>query len=652
MNHDSWIQDQAHISLDRLLPRVRDFFEEAGLDMEHQQAFERRLGRNWTTLFGILLHLYGGHYDFFYHLEQILLSAARSWVERPEDLKEMDAARVANPAWYLSEKMVGGVLYVDLFSENLARLKEHMEYFRELGLNYIHLMPLFAVPRGENDGGYAVSDYRSVNPDLGSMEDLIQLARRLRDEGISLVLDFVFNHTSDDHAWARRARDGDRYYQGFYYMFDDRTLPDQYERTLRDIFPTIRRGSFTWFDELGKWVWTTFNSYQWDLNYANPNVFRAMAEEMLFLANAGVEILRLDAVAFLWKRLGTDCENLPEAHMIIRAYNALARIAAPSLAFKSEAIVHPDEVIRYISPDECQLSYNPLLMALLWEALATREVRLLEYSMSRRHRIPKGCAWVNYLRCHDDIGWTFDDQDARDLGINPHDHRKFLNDFYTGYFPGSFARGVPFQFNPENGDLRISGTFASLAGLEQALALKDEHLVDMALRRIFMLRSVILAASGIPLFYLGGDEWGVLNDYGYVTEPTKASDSRWVHRPRTRWGSRDDWRNPDLLERRIYDHLIRTIELRKRQPAFQDSNMEVVSTGNGHLFGFLRWSEKQRILVLANFSEYRPSMDSNRFRLVGSGYRFTDHLSGEEKSAGSDLVFEPYQCMWLEARHR
>ena len=338
--------------------------------------------------------------------------------------------------------MLGGVCYVDLFAGNLAGIRARLPYLRELGLTYLHLMPLFKVPMPENDGGYAVSSYREVNPALGTIAELSALAGELRREGISLVVDFVFNHTSDEHDWARRALAGDPEYQDYYYMFPDRTMPDAYEKNLREIFPEVRHGSFTYrpdADAGHRWVWTTFNSYQWDLNYSNPAVFRAMLEEMLRLANAGIEVLRLDAVAFIWKQMGTACENLPEAHLLIQAFNALARIAAPALLFKSEAIVHPDEVAKYIDPGECQLSYNPLLMALLWESLATREVKLLRHSMHERFKINPACAWVNYVRCHDDIGWTFDDENAVQVGINGYGHRQFLNAFYTGRFPGSFA---------------------------------------------------------------------------------------------------------------------------------------------------------------------------------------------------------------------
>src|SRR6056297_3013567 len=542
MNGD-WIPRQAEKSLERLIPRIRPLL--APYDEQHNEMwniFERRLRQQWERLFRLLVSLYGQQYDFFYHLEQILATAVRSWQERPDYLKDLDEQREKDPQWFQSEKMVGGIIYVDLFSDNLGALSEHISYFKELGLTYLHLMPLFAIPHGDSDGGYAVSDYRSINPDIGTMEELAVLARILHDEGISLTLDFVLNHTSDEHAWANYAKDGYQDFQEYFYMFPDRQMPDQYQAHLRDIFPDMRRGSFTWNEDTQKWVWTTFNSFQWDLNYANPAVFRAMAEEMLFLANVGVQVLRLDAVAFIWKRLGTDCENQPEAHMIIQAFNALARIAAPSLMFKSEAIVHPDEVIRYIHPEECQLSYNPLLMALLWEALATREVKLLNNAMKKRIRIHPECAWVNYLRCHDDIGWTFDDADAREVGIDPKGHRQFLNDFYTGRHPDSFARGMPFQYNPDTGDLRISGTLASLAGLEAALEAGDSTLIEAAVQRINLLRSIMLSAGGIPLIYLG-DEWGMLNDYTFLSDPAKAADSRWVHRSRQRWESGKDLNN-------------------------------------------------------------------------------------------------------------
>ena len=644
------VQQQATLSLKRLWPRLEiTFREEAKAAPADWRAFEMRLRQEWERLFGLLLGLYGGQYDFFYHLEELLAAAARNWFARPAWLKQLDARREADPAWFQSQQMVGAMCYVDLFAGTLHGLRDRVPYFKKLGLTYLHLMPLFESPEGNSDGGYAVSSYRRVNPRLGTIEELAGLARELQEHGISLSLDFVFNHTSDEHEWARRAQAGDHEYEHFYFLFPDRKVPDAYERSLREIFPTIRRGSFTWREDIHRWVWTTFNSFQWDLNYANPAVFRAMAEEMLYIANIGVEVLRLDAVAFIWKRMGTSCENQPEAHQIIQAFHSLVRIAAPAMLFKSEAIVHPDDVMSYISSQECQISYNPLLMALLWESLATREVKLLDHSMRSRFRLPQGTAWVNYLRSHDDIGWTFDDNDARWEWIDPSGHRTFLNQFYIGRFPGSFARGMPFQENPATGDARVSGTMASLAGLEQAIQSADEQQIELAVRRILMLYSIILSIGGIPLIYLG-DEVGTLNDYSFAHDPHKAGDSRWVHRPKTDWAWQERVQNdPGSPHGRIFAELVRLIELRKQEPAIYNSDTEFVETGNGHLFGYVRHGGGQRLFVVANLSEHAQEMDANQLRAYGAGYRFSDLVSGQMLTAERPLRLEPYQCVWLHA---
>ncbi|HOC28600.1 MAG TPA: alpha-amylase family protein, partial [Treponemataceae bacterium] len=454
-----------------------------------------------------------------------------------------DAAAEARGAENPHGSETGIMLYVDLFSGSLAALEEKIPYLQQLGITYVHLMPLFRTPEGDNDGGYAVSSYREVNPALGTITDLARIAERFHDAGMRLVLDFVFNHTSDEHEWALAAKRGEEKYKDYYRIFPDKTEAEEWNRTLREIFPDTRRGSFTFVEAVQGWVWTTFNSFQWDLNYANPEVFLSMCSEMLALSNLGVDVLRLDALAFVWKEKGTNCENLPLAHSLIQAFRYVSMIAAPSLEFKSEAIVHPDEVIRYIAVNECTLSYNPLQMALFWEAVATRKTTLLGYSLRKRWSTPPSCSWVNYIRCHDDIGWTFSDEDARDCGINGFHHRQFLNKFYTGRFEGAFARGEPFQLNPETGDCRVCGTMASLAGLEQALEVYSagleandpaqlnhaELLASMAVRRIGMMCTVLISLPGIPLLY-ANDEIGVLNDYRYRSDPAKKDDSRWVHR--------------------------------------------------------------------------------------------------------------------------
>ena len=634
----AWHAEEAARSLQRLLPRLR---QRAGSHLESGDwaTFESRLEQHFPRLFQLLLHLYGRNYDFFYHLQRVLESAADAWLARPADLKQLDRQRELDPLWFESERNMGAVCYVDRFAGSLGGLRQHLDYLGELGLSYLHLMPLFRSPAGNNDGGYAVSSYRELDPRLGSMDDLAQLARELRARGISLVLDFVINHTADDHAWARGALAGDPDYQAYYWMFPDRELPDAYERHVREIFPDEHPGSFTYRPEVGKWVWTTFHTFQWDLNYRNPTVFRRMAEEMLFLANQGVEILRLDAVAFLWKELGTSCEGRPEAHLVVQAWNALARIAAPALLFKSEAIVHPDEVITYIGRHEAQLSYNPLLMALLWESLATREVRLLQHSMRRRFGIPDGCTWVNYVRSHDDIGWTFSDEDAAELGIRAYDHRQFLNAFYFGRFPGSFARGLPFQEDPRTGDARVSGTLASLAGLEKALAEEGAAEVELAVGRMLLMHAVILSIGGLPLLYLG-DEIGMLNDYTYRQRPAEASDSRWVHRPSFDWLRAANRYDPRTVQGRVFVGLQRLIRLRAACPALAGGSMRILDCDNRHVLAYAR----SDVLVLANFSEAAQTVHLLDDQL---GPAVRDLVRDEVIPSGSGLRLEPYQFVWL-----
>ena len=623
----------------------------AGANPEDVQIFRERFDQHAPDAAELLAELYGERSDFAKCLEAIFETAAAGYLDRPAELRSLDIGRVENPRWYQDHSMVGGVCYVQQFAGTLAGIRDHVDYFNELGLTYLHLMPLFRTPPPPDDGGYAVSSYRDVDPALGTMDDLRDLASVLRANGISLVLDFVFNHTASDHDWAFKARSGDPDYQGYYFMFDNRDQPDAYERTLREIFPDEHAGAFTYFPDVRKWVWTTFHTYQWDLNYRNPALFRQMLEEMLFLANVGVEVLRLDAVPFIWKEMGTSCENLPQAHTIIRAFNALVRIAAPGVVFKSEAIVHPDNVLSYLGSGrwagrECELSYNPLLMVQLWEALATRHTNLFTYALQHRFEIPDGACWVNYARSHDDIGWGFANEDAEALGIHPFYHRQYLNRFFTGEEEGSFATGFPFQFNPRTQDMRISGTTASLAGLEKALNENDDEAVELALRRILLMYGIVMSHGGLPLIYLG-DEVGVLNDYSYLNDPVKADDSRWTHRPPADWDRIARRHQPGTIEARLFETFQRMIAVRKRQPAFgMHASTQVLDAANPHLYSFIKRSDGQQVLVIGNFSE-EPQTVSDGYLPFPAGLMSRDLMADQPFELSGNLNIEPYQLLWI-----
>lgn len=607
---------------------------EAGVSPDAE--FRERLDRHFPRLFEHFTDVYGDRPDCLEQLAALVVAIARAAGERPADLKELDRAREADPGWFLSNRMLGGVCYVDRYAQDLEGVRARIPYFRELGLTYLHLMPLFAAPEGDSDGGYAVSSYRDVNPALGDMDQLRLLAAELRAAGISLVVDFIFNHTSDEHAWAVGCVGGDPAYADFYRIYPDRTMPDLFEATTREVFPDDHRGSFVQLPD-GRWIWSTFYHFQWDLNYANPAVFTAMAGEMLFLANVGVDVLRMDAVAFIWKQLGTDCENLPQAHTLIRAFNAVCRIAAPAVLFKSEAIVHPDRVVEYIAPEECQLSYNPLQMALVWEALATRDARLLSQALERRHAIPAGTAWVNYVRSHDDIGWTFADEDAAELGIDGFEHRRFLNAFYVNRFPGSFARGVPFQENPRTGDARVSGTTASLAGVEAG----DPY----GVQRVLLAHSIALSTGGVPLLYLG-DEVGQLNDYGYLAVPEHAGDSRWVHRPpypASRYAERTD---PDTDAGAISLGLRRLVHVRRETEELAGGALVGFGTHDPHVLGYQRPGVSGTVLVLANVSEEERVVPAEAFAAMPAVAH--DLITDTDVELWADVPLAPLQFRWLQ----
>ncbi|NOT64677.1 MAG: amylosucrase [Methylotenera sp.] len=599
------------------------------------REFLARLKAQLPTLIQQLGNVYVDYPAFELYIQNLIATMYASYNERPSALKALDQKRAKNPTWFQSQKMVGGVCYVDLYAKNLSGIRAQIPYFKSLGLTYLHLMPLFKAPPLHNDGGYAVSSYREVNPQLGSMVDLNILADELREAGISLVLDFIFNHTSNEHEWAQKCFAGDVDFQDFYLIYPDRTIPDLFEKNVREIFPEEHPGAFSQLED-GRWVWTTFHSYQWDLNYANPNVFLAMACEMLFIANQGAEVLRMDAVAFLWKKMGSDCENLPEVHTLIQAFNTIAKIAAPSLLFKSEAIVHPDDVIKYIAKGECQLSYNPLQMALLWSTLATREVNLLNQALSERNTIAADCSWVNYVRSHDDIGWTFSDEDAEKFAINGYMHREFLNNFYLGRFPGSFAQGVPFQENLKNGDCRISGTTASLVGLGQ----QD----NFAIERILALYNIVMTTGGIPLIYLG-DEVGMLNDLGYVNDEAKAADSRWVHRvAKNPLLYKEAQADKNSATAKLFNGLKHLITLRKKTKALAGGLLKTINTRNASVIAYSRVVEDESVLVIANFSEnpQRINLDDSYSR------EMLDLVTNKHVVIQQNLTIAPYHFMWLK----
>ncbi|MFP5333987.1 MAG: alpha-amylase family protein [Actinomycetes bacterium] len=603
-------------------------------------------------------------------VEDVVARVAGAVRARRPPLRRRDAERVLQPDWFQLPDQVGYVAYADRFAGTLAGVGERVDYLRELGVTYLHLMPLLATrtdvdpqARGGDDGGYAVADFRRVRPHLGDTRDLADLADRLHEAGISLTVDLVLNHVAREHEWAVAARAGDERYAGYFHVFPDHTTPAAYERTLPEIFPDFAPGSFSQDPDLlggrGGWVWTTFNTFQWDLNWSNPHVFAEMLDVVLHLANLGVDCLRLDAIAFIWKRMGTDCQGQPEVHTIVQALRAATRVAAPAVVFKAEAIVAPDKLTAYLGTGRhagrvSDLAYHNSFMVQLWSALATGRADLTRRALSNRPPKPVSTGWATYVRCHDDIGWAIDDGDAAAVGLQGYAHRSFLSAFYSGRHPGTFARGLVFQHNPATGDSRISGSTASLAGLESALQSGDLHAVHLALGRIFMLHAAVYGFGGIPLLY-SGDELALLNDASWASEPGHEADNRWVHRPRLPWDVAEQRHDEESVVGKVFAGVRHLARVRAGLACLHGAvESEPRDVGNDAVLALARRHPAGGLVQLYNLTPDWQRVPAGRVRSAGL-QRFWEHLSSfapatEPGASGDELALPPYAAWWLGER--
>ncbi len=620
--------------------------------------FYTRLGANFYAIHSLFHLLYGDRPDFKEHMVALVETLAVRYMERTANLRKSDLARERDYNWFMSQKWVGMALYCDRFADDLKGLRVKLPYLQDLGINMLHIMPILDCPPEYADGGYAVRDFCKVDPRYGTTADVEALATTLKKRDVLLVLDVVVNHTSNEHEWAQKARRGEKKYQDYYYVFDDREMPDTFEETMPEIFPSTSPGNFTWDETMGKWVMTVFNNYQWDLNYRNPAVLIEMIDIILFWANKGADILRLDAVAFLWKKIGSTCQNEREAHLLLQLMKDCCQVTAPGVLFIAEAIVAPSEIAKYFGEDainakECEIAYNATLMSLLWDAVATKNANLLNLGIKNLPNKLERATWLNYVRCHDDIGLGFADNDARLSGYDPAQHRRFLVDYFTGKFPGSPARGLPFGDNPKTGDARISGSLASLAGLETALESQNEAAIDSAIKTILLLHGTILSFGGIPLLYYG-DAIGTLNNLEYLADPYMRDDNRWMNRSYFDWGKAERRHQIGTVEYRIFSALKKMIALRKETTAFADfDSRQLFNVDNPNLLVFSRTdpqNSRNRVLVVSNFNIEAQTMPLAALKPYGffqqDGMR--DICTGMHLTAENDaVVLPPLTCCWM-----
>ncbi len=626
---------------------IKNKLEKTGRD----NLFYTRLIANAASVHSLYNDLYGNHEHGEKIFGQLLETIMAAFVDRSIQLQKKDNRKYKKGNWFLSNNLAGMSLYVDRFCGSLSELKIKLDYFEELGINVLHLMPLFESPEDESDGGYAVSDFRKVDKRFGTLKDLKSLQKKMRKENLYLMIDIVLNHTSNQHQWALKAKAGDKKYQDFFYMYDDRMLPDEFEKSMKEIFPAAAPGNFTWVPEIDKWVMTVFHNYQWDLNYSNPQVFIAMLDTVFFYANIGVDILRIDAPAFIWKQLGTSCTNLPQAHTLLQLIKLCVQVATPGMALLGEAIQAPRHIMNYFGKGlftarECDFCYNATQMALQWDALATGDTRVMLAAQHVLLQKPTGTSWITYTRCHDDIGLGYEDAMIVEAGFDPLQHREYLKNYYSGNFIGSPSMGALFSFNPKTGDARISGTLASLCGLQKAVEENNSTEIELSIKKILMMQAVSFFIGGLPMLFYG-DEVGYTNDEAYLNEGNKSYDNRWMHRPKINWGKNKLREADGTVENRIFYGTKKLLSLRRKLAAIEDtSNLTWIKPHNIHVAGFIRYKKRQQIFCLFNFSNAPSFITWYAFKGNGTApEKLYDHWKGGNYNVGNDdefLIIEPY----------
>jgi amylosucrase len=605
-----------------------------------EKIFAQRMEKHQDELRWLYMELYGNDAMYAELCEQM----HDYYSKRSTELKKRDIKKEKNPDWFKEKEMLGMMLYIDNFAGNLKGVERKLPYLKECNVNCIHLMPFLDTPKGKSDGGYAVADFRKVRPDLGTMKDLARLTEKCHENDMNVCMDFVMNHTSEEHEWAKRARAGEGEYMSRYFFYDNGDIPARYEETVPQVFPTTAPGNFTWLPEIGHYVLTTFYPYQWDLNYRNPRVFNEMMYNFLFLANQGMDIIRIDAVPYIWKELGTSCRNLKEVHTIVRMMRMIAEIVCPSVILLGEVVMEPEKVVPYfgtVEKPECHMLYNVTTMATTWNSIATRDIRLLKKQMDIVSRLPKQYTFLNYLRCHDDIGWGLDFDTMKQWGMEEPSHKRYLNDYFTGKIADSISRGELYNDDPVTQDARFCGTTASMCGIEAAGFEGNAEKMQTAIQEDLMLHAYMLTQSGIPMLY-SGDELGQVNDYSYKEDAEKVSDSRYLHRGIFQWILADKRKDLSTVQGKLFQMLNRLEQIRRQENVFsQEAEVYTYDVHNDSILGILREYKGERFIALFNFSENEQTAWMQEEGI------FRNLVNGEIVEV-KDPVLKGYEFVWMK----
>ena len=603
------------------------------------KVYQFRMQKHECELHRKYMELYQNEESY----KKLIASMDEAFRKRSVELKALDSKREKETSWFRNSNMLGMTMYPKLFAGGLKGVIAHLNYLTEQKITYLHLMPLLKMPHPYNDGGYAVEDFKTVDPEIGTNQDLMELTKALRKHGISLCLDVVMNHTADTHEWAVRAKRGEKEFIDRYQCYDTYDIPAEFEKTMPQVFPSTAPGNFTWCEEMKKYVLTTFYPYQWDLIYHNPEVFNEMVGNILYLANLGVEIFRIDAVPYIWKEMGTNCRNLPQVHTIVRMIRVILEIVCPGVILKGEVVMAPKELPVYFGTEnepECHMLYGVSSMVNLWAALATRDTRLLKHQIDVIHSLPKNCYFVNYLRCHDDIGWGLDEEQERRLMIDPLLHKEYLYHFYEGTFPGSFARGELYNYDPATRDARSCGTTASLCGIEKGGFEEDFKQIEQGIRRVLLMHAACMSLEGFVMLS-SGDEIGQVNDYGYKQNPDISMDSRYLHRSPFNWENAELRKKKGTVQNLIWEGLKKMEQIRRENTCFgENAYVTTWDTCKAPVFAVRRTTTEEEMVCISNFSE-----EGQTACLPTLHGEYFDVFTGETLDLQS-VFMAPYQYRW------
>ena len=543
----------------------------AGSGKTINKKFIDKFSMYYDELKWLYIELYNNEFTF----SRLCDNMEKAYSKRSADLKKLDKVREEDKQWYKSPDMVGTMIYADDFADTLSGVQKKLGFVQKLNINMLHLMPFLDSPKAASDNGKAVSNYKKIRSDLGKMEDLKSLAQACHRKNICICSDFIMNHTSSSHIWAKKAQNGEGEYMSRYFFYDNPDIPNSYDLTVPQVYPATAPGNFTYIPEIDHFVMTTFYPYEWDLNYSNPKVFNEMVNNLLFLANQGIDMFKLKDISYIWKEIGTNCRNLKQVHTIIRMLRIITEVVCPGVLLMGDAEGSLEDIVSYFGTEdkpECHLVIDKDASDTIWHTMATGNCKLIKRRLDKVNTVSKDNIFVNYLRSFDPIDWRLDYDILKEDEIDPAAHRKYLNDFFTGKITEGIAYGEIVNDDPIVMEDKLEGSVMALCGLKTVSASLDDSSIETAIRKIILLYAYLMMEAGIP----------------------------WVHCADIKTDPKTN-----SIRGRLFNELCKLESLRQNERVFNFyADKWTLDTWDEGTLAMGRYFEGQKVIAVFNFTEY------------------------------------------------